>query len=448
MFFSGMIECLLNFNRLGWEIMSENRNPVWDIAVVGGGASGLMAAVTAAGTGYTVLLLEQKESLGKKLLATGNGRCNYTNAVMEKSAFHGDLALFEQVYKQFDQADVVSFFQKLGIYPSCQNGYYYPRSGQAASMLHAFEMELLRLNISVKTGASVQDIQKRDGLFEIGCGGEMFFARRVITATGLLAAPALGSNGSLFPSIQKLGHHFTPLVPALCGFIADLKQLPVFRRMAGARTDAVVSVWVEKTCAAKERGELQLTDYGISGIPVFQVSRYASMGLLQKLPVKAVINFMPDWTKEALEEELFRRFQRPSRYRLNFLQILNGLVHDRIAAGLCVALGLVPEQKPKAEAFPELISQFAGMLLAFPVTLDQPKGFEQAQVCAGGICTEEISRETLESKLLPGVYFCGEILDVDGICGGYNLQWAWSSGHVAAVHACESLKKDNRYDSD
>ena len=421
--------------------MLKNRNQIWSIAIIGGGASGLMAAVTAAKTGENVLLLEKKDTLGKKLLATGNGRCNYTNAFMESSAFHGDRGLFERVYRQFDKNDTVSFFQEIGIYPSCKNGYYYPRSEQAASMLSAFEMELLRLEVYIKTGISIQSITKKEGLFAIDCGSDTFYASRIIFATGLLAMPALGSDGSIFPYIKALGHHFTPIVPALCGFMTDQTRAAAFCRMAGARTDAVISIIVETDCKASERGELQLTDYGISGIPVFQVSRCASLGLQKKGHVEAVINFMPDWSFEALKEELSHRFMRPSRYRRNFLQILNGLVHDRVAAGICISLGLVPEQKPKPENFCGLIEQIASALLHFTVPLTAPTGFDHAQVCAGGICTNEISCDSLESKLVPGVYFCGELLDVDGICGGYNLQWAWSSGYTAAMHACESLEK-------
>ena len=417
------------------------KETLWDIAVIGGGASGMMAAITAARTGKTVVLVEHKDQLGKKILATGNGKCNFTNSEMTPEAFRGDQNLFHSIYKQFDRDDTLSFFHEIGVLPKCRKGYYYPASEQALSIQKALEMELTNLGVTIMTGCVPDRIQKADSLKSyLISGAELDIpAKKIIIATGLLASPNSGSDGSFIPVIKNLGHHFTPVVPALCGFETSGYNP---KSAAGVRFEGTVSLFIDHVPVASDRGEIQFTEYGISGIPVFQISRYASVALYEKKQVEAVIDLFPSLSIEELALELKNRFYRPSRYRRNYMQIFNGLLNQKLTACLCEYCGFIPEQKPKEEQYPDAIRVLKDAIKGFRITLTKPRSFEYAQIACGGVRSEEINPESLESRLWPGIYFCGELLDVDGICGGYNLQWAWSSGYAAGLHASRQIEEE------
>jgi hypothetical protein len=395
---------------------------MYDVIVIGAGASGLMAAITAANENAQVLLLEQKERIGKKLLATGNGKCNFTNENMELSAFHGDLELVKAVLAQFSRDDTLAFFHALGIFPKNKNGYYYPASEQAASVVHAFSRAIAQKdNITLRTSARTTQIRKDSDYFTVMTEDHRKEkGKAIILASGLLAAPKLGSDGFLFAAVKELGHRFSPIVPALCGFYCKGAD---FKRISGVRVAARVTVLIDGDAAAADTGELQLTDYGISGIPVFQVSRYASLALYEKRRVEAELCFLPELTEEALAVELqYIRAQLGADVSVS--EVLNGLLPAKLAQEL---------EKRCAGDFDLLLTN----LRHFRVTVQRAREYEFAQVCAGGIRSEEIDRETLASRYVPGLFFAGELLDVDGICGGYNLQWAWASGYVAGKSAAK-----------
>lgn len=417
------------------------KETLWDIAVIGGGASGMMAAITAARTGKKVVLIEHKDQLGKKILATGNGKCNFTNSEMTPEAFRGDPNLFHSIYKQFDRDDTLSFFHEIGVLPKCRKGYYYPASEQALSIQKALEMELTNLGVTIMTGCVPDRIQKADSLKSyLISGAELDIpAKKIIIATGLLASPNSGSDGSFIPVIKNLGHHFTPVVPALCGFEVSGYNP---KSAAGVRFEGTVSLFIDHVPVASDRGEIQFTEFGISGIPVFQISRYASVALYEKKQVEAVIDLFPSLSIEELALELKNRFYRPSRYRRNYMQIFNGLLNQKLTVCLCEYCGFIPEQKPKEEQYPDAIRVLKDAIKGFRITLTKPRSFEYAQIACGGVRSEEINPESLESRLWPGIYFCGELLDVDGICGGYNLQWAWSSGYAAGLHASRQIEEE------
>lgn len=392
----------------------------FDVIVVGAGASGLMAALSAAAHGADVLLLEQKDKIGKKLLATGNGKCNFTNEDMDISHYYGDTELAATILGQFGKEETLRFFHELLIYPKKKNGYYYPNSEQAASVAAAFRQRLAQTDkICLRTSAEVWDIQREAGGFTVVTRkGARDRGKALVIACGLLASPKLGSDGSLFAVVKGLGHRFSPIVPALCGFYCKGAD---FKRLAGVRVSARVSILVDGTACASDTGELQLTDYGISGIPVFQVSRTASMALYEKKKVVAKLCFLPELSEEELAAELaFRRARMGADADIPTL--LCGLLPEKLTLAL-------------AKGFVNGVSDLQRRIRCFPVTVERAREFAFAQVCAGGIRRGEIEKETLASALVPGLYFCGEILDVDGICGGYNLQWAWSSGYVAGKNA-------------
>lgn len=393
----------------------------FDIIVIGAGASGLMVARTAAMQGKSVLILEQMEKCGKKILATGNGKCNFTNEYMEKDAFFGNEKLIENVLSHFSKEDCLSFFHEIGIYPKCKNGYYYPASEQASSITMAFERELKRLSIKTMYSVCVQKIIPKKNGFELKTADTTFFGKKVVIACGLLASPNLGSNGSLFSAIKELGHRFSPILPVLCAFYA--KGLP-FKKISGVRANGSVQAVINGKVVGEDIGELQFTDYGISGIPVFQISHYLSTALYEKKQVEVRINLLPHFTFEALMEELtFRnKFGR---------QILNGLLHQKLAD---ILLSDFKQDTSQGYTKKEL-KLLANRLQNITVTIEKPRDFAFAQVCTGGISATEINLSTLESNYVKNLYFAGEILDVDGICGGYNLHFAWGSGYLAGLSA-------------
>lgn len=409
--------------------MSKKQSQIKDVIVIGAGASGMMAAITAARRGRSVLLIEQMDKIGKKLLATGNGKCNYTNQYMEADCFHGDRQLFFDVFKQFGQAQTVAFFQELGIWPKTRNGYYYPNSEQASSVVDALQMELNKSHIMTVTGCKVTDVHPDKYGITISTSNGNFKGNKLIIASGLLAAPKLGSDGSMISIIKELGHRFVTIVPALCGFYASGMN---FKKVSGVRCEAELSLYVQNELVNKEHGELQLTEYGVSGIPVFQISSAAAQALAAKRPVAMQIDFLPNMDENTLREELTRRIYRGSNLQTAG-QMLCGLLHQKLIPVLLDKAG-IPIHKPVEEIEEQHKEGLVQIIKNYPVKLDKVRDYEFAQVCAGGVRTEEIDTVTLESKYIPGLYFCGEILNVDGICGGYNLQWAWSSGYVAGSH--------------
>lgn len=406
--------------------MSKKNTKLLDVIVIGAGASGMMAAITAARRGKSVAILERMNKPGKKILATGNGKCNFTNNNMDTSCFHGNIHLIQSVLDRFSKEDALSFFHEIGIWPKEKNGYYYPNSGQAASVAEALKHELDRLQVPVYLEQEVLDLFPDKYGFWIKTVQTSYTCRNVIIASGLLAAPKLGSDGSMFSLIKELGHRFVPVLPALCGFYAKGMQ---FSKVAGVRCDANLTLKIDGNTAATEQGELQLADYGISGIPVFQISSPAVRALYEKKSVTVVIDFLPDISLETLNTEFAMRIGKCETDE-NADRLLRGLLNQKLIPVLLKHAGIRSDEPLKNISLEKLERLSAG-IHDYPVTLEKVRDFEFAQVCTGGIRTEEINEKTLESRLLSGLYFAGEILDVDGICGGYNLQWAWSSGYVA-----------------
>lgn len=400
------------------------------VAVIGGGASGMMAAVTAASGGAHVILLEHKDRIGKKILSTGNGRCNFTNTHQEPICYHSEDPLFPwEVVERFNAQAVISFFLQLGVYSKNRNGYIYPNSDQASAVLDAFRMELDRLKVEIRTGIECREIRPGKKGFTILTDQEPVRADRVILCAGSKAAPATGSDGSGYDLAKKLGHRILPVLPALTALKCEEK---FFKSIAGVRANGSVSIWSDGECIAKDTGEIQLTDYGISGIPVFQVSRYASQLLYEKKETDAMLDFMPDFTKAQTNAFLRARAQtRPDKSAEMFLI---GLFHKKLC-DLWIRLSKIPRQRKAGELTADEIACLTDLIKVFRVRIQETNSYDKAQVCCGGIDTREVDPETLESVYVPGLYFAGEILDVDGMCGGYNLTFAWASGYAAGRSA-------------
>lgn len=406
-----------------------------DIIIIGGGASGMAAAICAARQGASVLILERMPRAGKKLLATGNGKCNYTNRWMNSECYHSQKpSVVKTVLHRFDEKAVEDFFMGLGILPKEKDGCVYPNSMQAASVLDALRFELERLHVTILTDTDVQNIKTKGKGFQVISERETFHCRRLILACGGKASEKLGSNGSGYGFAEKLGHSVISVVPALTGLKAKER---VYKALTGIRSEASVSLFIDGKMVDEHRGEVQLADYGISGIPVFQLSGQAAYGLLYGRKVVCMLNFFPDWTKERLVQFLRERknhFQgRPGEvFETGLLN--RKLIHE------CIKLaGGQASRLPKMEHLAEICKHF-------PATIIESRGFAQAQVCAGGVDLAEIRPENCESLIHPGLYIIGELLDADGICGGYNLQWAWATGCLAGSAAGKECHASYRTD--
>jgi len=403
------------------------------VLVVGGGAAGMMAALGAAGHGARVTVLERMEKVGKKILLTGNGRCNISNTQLNLSRYHGAPAGFtERVLRSFSPAQTMGFFKTLGLF--CveeEEGRVYPSCGQASAVLSVLRFEMERRGVQVHGGAEVSQLIPKERGFTVATkDGRAFKADRVIVATGGLASPQLGSNGSGFSLLEGLGHRVSPLFPSL----VQLNLLaPFLKEWDGVRFHGAVAVVSGGNVLRVERGEIQLTDDGASGIPVLDLSRTVGDCLLNRRAVSLDVRLLPDRTPDDLWDDVQTRLS--SRPDETLERAFVGLVHTKLIPILLREAGYKNQHVPCRLSSNENARRFVGLLNSWllPITGTQP--FERAQVTAGGVDPSELDPSTLESKRVPHLFLAGEILDVDGDCGGYNLQWAWSSGFVAGTHA-------------
>lgn len=404
--------------------MGKNTNKQWDLVVIGAGAAGMMAAITAARDNKKICILERLDKAGKKILATGNGKCNFTNAVMNTNCFHSDENFISYVLEQFSVTNCLDFFHSIGIYPKEKNGYYYPNSEQASSVTNALLYELERLGVKIIYEVSVNEITSTEHTVSIWTSKGQFLTKRLVIATGLLAAPKLGSDGSMFNIIKSLGHRFMPILPTLCGFYCKGIK---FKQISGVRAQASVAAYIDDVKYAEDTGEVQFTDYGLSGIPIFQISHFLSKALYAKKKVEVKLNLLPNFDKEQLKKELDNRCLLCAN--LSASALLNGLINQKLS-DMILEKACVDKNIYVSSISADKITKIAELLQELKVNVTNYRDFEFAQVCTGGIPITDIHPTTLESKFASNVYFAGEILDVDGICGGYNLHFAWATGYI------------------
>ncbi len=401
------------------------------IAVIGGGAAGMTAAIWAARAGARVTVYERNDRVGKKILSTGSGKCNFSNERMSAACYHGGgTALIDGVYGRFGVRETKDFFTELGMRIKDRDGYLYPASGQASTVLDVLRYEMERLAVAVHTGAQVKEITaEADGIAVSADGRDRERYDAVILTCGGAAAPVTGSDGQGFVLARMLGHRIVPTVPALTALRCSEDFC---KRVAGVRCEARVTLYIDGQAVCADAGELQWTDYGISGIPVFQISREAAYALRDGHEVTAGIDLLPDMTDAEAERE-FWTARRARMAGQTAEQFVTGLVNKKLGLLLLKLSGI--RETARVADIPASAGRKLERLCRFlTVTVRGTNPYAQAQVCAGGVDCAEVT-ETLESRLVPHVYFAGEILDIDGICGGYNLQWAWSSGAVAGRSA-------------
>ena len=396
------------------------------VGIIGGGAAGMAAAIAAAGnSNVQVVLLERQSRVGRKLQATGNGRCNLTNIHASAIHYHGEDSTFvEPALSLMGVEKTLAMFRGLGLFTVTEDsGRVYPYSDQANSVVDVLRLALNKPNITLRTGFEVERVSRKDAGFAVSDGNETIFCEKLIVACGGLAGTKLGGSMSGYKLLGKLGHKSTRLRPSLVqlksawGGLASLK---------GVRANCNVKILKDGTLHRESTGEIQFTDYGLSGPVIFEVSRDTCQG---KGKWVAILDMLPHCTAEELAKELQRRIT----FGIPMEELLTGILHNRLGRVLTKAAGI--ENKVPAELNSEDVDEIVRTVKGFEVVLTEPMGMENAQVTAGGILTEGFDPNTMESKLVPGLYACGEVLDVDGDCGGYNLQWAWSSGFLAGKAA-------------
>ncbi|AEF93808.1 HI0933 family protein [Desulfotomaculum nigrificans CO-1-SRB] len=405
------------------------------VIVVGGGAAGLMAALAARYQGAEVTILEKNQRVGKKILATGNGRCNLTNINMDISHFHGSNPKFAYTaLNKFNNYQTIDFFERLGITHKVEDGgKVFPFSNQASSVLDVLRHELEEAGVETVVDAEVKDIKQVKKGFELTVkGGAKYFAHRVILATGGKAAPNLGSTGGGYLLAERLGHRLVEPFPALVQLKLDA---PFLKQIKGIKFDGVAEVMVKDKIMAREGGEILFTAYGISGPPIFQLSRAAAQWLNQGEQVWLKVIIINHLSKEQLAAYLEQRFSNNPNKSLVFSFV--GFINKQLVPVLLKQAGIDDINKKVAQVTREERESIINILQDWRFIVTGTNTWTAAQVTAGGIDVRDINPRTMESKLVPGLFFAGEIMDIDGDCGGYNLQWAWSSGYVAGESAGE-----------
>ena len=410
----------------------------YDVIIVGTGASGLVAAIAAARHGSSVLVIERKDKPGKKILATGNGKCNFTNRFQSPDCYRSDDSAFaNKVLSCFDVLKTLEFFEEIGIYPKEREGYYYPNSEQAASIVQALLIEGLRLGVQYRYMEKVIEVIKPQ--FTVITESvedkkrHSYLGNNLILATGGCASPQLGSDGSGFELAKSLGHSIIKPLPAL----VQLKSPDKFcKTVSGVRAAARVTAYGGEKQLAEEEGEILFTDYGISGIPILQLSRYVAKALYQGMNCYLTLDFMNEKSEQELRNIILKRMKyNPDR---TLEEMFIGLFNHKLNYILIKSANLdpvAPSTKIKSHNIDQLVYQIKHLKLQINGT----NSFENAQVCCGGVNTKEIDPFTMESKLMKKLYLTGELVDVDGTCGGYNLQWAWSSGYLAGIYAAKRI---------
>ena len=399
------------------------------IGIIGAGASGMAAALAAAeNKSVQVELFERHSRVGRKLQATGNGRCNLSNIHATVRNYHGEAPDFVNIALELmGPYETLRWFEQLGLFSVIeQSGKVYPYSDQANSVVDVLRFALARENVCLHTGCEVEKIQYDSQGFLVYHSDGIVRCDKLIIACGGLAGTKLGGSMSGYKLLSKLGHRASRLRPALVQIKCDWGGVVALK---GVRTNCHVEIFRDGDLFAESTGELQFTDYGISGPVTFEISRDVCYGGGRWT---ARLDFLPEHSREKIVSEIERR--RTSTLPLD--ELLVGILHNRLGRVLTKVAGISGARTGDSLRDDE-INEIVRALKAFEIPLKETMGMDCAQVTAGGVLTDEFDAGTMESKRIPGLYACGEVLDIDGDCGGFNLQWAWSSGYLAGKSAAE-----------
>lgn len=412
----------------------------FDIAVIGGGASGTVAALEAKKYANSVCIIEGTDRICKKVLISGDGRCNLTNEDLSLKYYYSDSpSTVKKVLSIFGNIDTVNYFYKLGLLTKSSNdGRIFPVTMHAFSVVDVIRFSLAESKILIKTDFKVAELRKsKEGMYVIeSAKGEKILSSRVILATGGLSFPFTGSDGSGMKIVEKLGHSIIKPLPSLVQLKLDF---PYLNAISGVRVIARVSIFEEEKYITEKTDEVLFTKYGASGPGVIDISRFASMGLSNRKRVKIIFNFLPQYTEDQIAK-IVSDFSKINSERSVEL-LLSGIIHKKLANVVMKLSGIestnIEAKQLKKSEIERIVKNITHLEIEIMGTLP----ISEAQVTAGGIPLAEVKPDTLESMIVKGLYFAGEVLNVDGDSGGYNLQWAWSSGYVAGKSAGKSLKE-------
>ena len=412
----------------------------YDVLIVGGGAAGLAAAgflgqaAARQGVCRSLLVLERGQRVGKKILATGNGTCNLTNIHATPARYHGTPAMAKTVLAAFSPQETMAFFTAIGV--DCRvrpDGKVYPYSEQAGAVLDALRLEAEALGVDVRCEQTVERLQPTKTGWRVTVGTEVYTARQVLVTVGGAAAPALGGSAEGYRLLTDLGYRKTPLFPS----IVQLRTATDYvRAVKGIRVEGALCLWLNGRELARQTGEILFTDYGLSGPAVMGISRCAADWERQKKgELTACVDLLPEWTQAQVEERLLQRRRLAGR---TLEDVFTGLLHKRVGQTVLRVAGILPLTRPADSLTATECAQAAETVKNWVLPVTGTQGFGGAQVTAGGIAGEEIDPATMALRQHPSLYAAGEVLDVDGDCGGFNLQFAWSSAYVAARSIAEN----------
>ncbi|MCQ4924573.1 NAD(P)/FAD-dependent oxidoreductase [Tissierella carlieri] len=404
------------------------------IIIIGGGAAGMMAALSAKKNGGEIIILERNDRVGKKLLATGNGRCNYTNRNLSINNYHGNNPEFAySALSEFNVEMTMEFFERLGITPAIEdNGKVFPLSFQSSSMLDVLRYEIETQEIELITEAQVSEIKKRKKFTIILKDKRTFEGDKVIIATGGMALPSSGSDGNGYTLCKKLGHTVTDVFPGL----VQLKLESGFlKSLDGVKFLGVAGIYVDNKLILEDSGDILFTSYGISGPPILQLSRTALEYINKGKSVELRVSIIHTRSQEELFQYLVNRFNFNDKKTVEIGLI--GLINKRLIIPILKELN-IDKNKNLEFLSKDEIRKLSQILTSWHFKVIGSQSWGNAQVTAGGVNTDEIDSKTMESKIVEGLYIVGELLDIDGDCGGFNLQWAWSSGYIAGLNAAKN----------
>lgn len=399
-----------------------------EVVIIGGGASGLVAAIVAARRGSQVVILERLNRVGKKILVTGNGRCNMTNTDMDKTYYHSSSQVdLESVLKRFGYKEAQAFFEELGIMPLVEGKKVYPLSEQATSIVDVLRMEIERLGVCIIPDTKISQMKEKKGNWILTAeDGRCFEAEKVILATGGMTNASLGCDGLGYELLKKVGHTLKKPFPILVHLISPTSYC---KMMKGTKVKANASIFVENKLERMEYGEVLFTEDGLSGPAIFQISRVASLAALEGRKAQVKLDLFPTSSEDELVSLLYERISyHPER---TIESLLIGVVHKRVIMPLLKAAQIQSIHRTIENLEYEEIIRLVHEMKGLTFEIEGTRGYKFAQVTAGGISAEEIDFKTMASLKAKNLYITGEVMDVDGDCGGYNLQWAWATGYIA-----------------